>query len=105
MAAARIVGVHPVPAPEPVHLVEIELDPSAVSIDFGSITQSQPDRDSSYWQVAYDERPIPGSPGRWCFFFHYLDLTRPFESTLGDLPIPPETPVPDRLQLIRYEEP
>ena len=101
----RVVGIHPISAREPVHLIEVAVASGDLPIDWGAITQPLEGRDQSYWQVPYDERLLEGPEGHWCFFFHYLDNSRPLSSATGDLPLPPETPVPDRLRFIAYEEP
>ena len=105
MSSARVLGVHPVAAPQPVHLVEIDLGEGASNFDWSSVTQPLEGRDSSYWQVPYDERAVPGKEGRWCFFFHYLNLQSPLHSNFGPLPLPSESPLPPHLRFIQYEEP
>jgi hypothetical protein len=101
----RVVGVHPVEARQPVHLIELEAQLEDMPIDWPSITQSLEGRDSSYWQVPYDEHTVPGRNWHWCFFFHYLDVSRPLSSQSGDLPLPAASPAPDHLRFMRYEEP
>ena len=105
MSTVRVLGVHPVKAREPVHLVEIELLADASQVDWCSFTQPFEGRERSYWQVPYDEQPVPGRPNNWCFFFHYLDTSRPLQSFAGDLPLPQVTPLPPTLSSIKYEEP
>jgi len=105
VASMRVIGVHPIAAREPVHLIELEVEPSQADVEWGAITQPLNGRDQSFWQVPYDERQVPNAKGHWCFFFHYLDGARPLSSALGDLPLPAETPVPDRLRFVQYEEP
>jgi hypothetical protein len=100
-----VLGVHPVKAREPVHLIEIELLADASHVDWRSFTQPFEGRDRSYWQVPYGEQPVPDRPNSWCFFFHYLDTSRPLQSFAGDLVLPEETPVPPSLSFIKYEEP
>lgn len=104
---ARIVGIHPIAADEPVHLVELEIVGSADEFDFGDVTQEVPDQPRSNWQVPYDERKIASEPGcvRSAFFFHYLDTSKPLLSPAGPLELPPETPVPEHLQDAKYEQP
>lgn len=104
---ARIVGIHPIAADEPVHLVELEIVGSADDFDFGEVTQELPDQPRSNWQVPYDEREIASEPGRvWsAFFFHYLDTSKPLLSPAGPLELPTETPVPEHLQDVEYEQP
>ena len=101
----RVIGVHSIAAREPVHLIELEVDPGDAEVEWGAITQPLDGQDRSYWQVPYDERPVPSASGHWCFFFHYLDDKRPLSTALGDLPLPVETPVPPRLRFVQYEEP
>jgi hypothetical protein len=101
----QVIGIHPVLAAEPVHLIELRLDVDGSEVDWTSFTQEIPNQDRSFWQVPYDERPVPGRPGHWCFFFHYLDQGRPLSSFAGELSLPSETPVPAHLAFVRYEEP
>lgn len=105
MSMVRVLGLHPIAAKEPVHLVEIEVIGVASEVDWGSFTQPMPGSSQDHWQVPYDERPVPGHPDRWCFFFHYLDPSRPLRSFAGNLTLPPESPIPSHLRFIKYEEP
>jgi len=112
-----VVGVHPIPeAAEPCHLIELLIDGSE-SLDIGSITQEVPGQDRADWQVPYDERVLtpegqegpplpPGNRGsRVAFFFHYLAKVRPLLTPLGSIPLPQETPLPERLRFMKYGEP
>jgi hypothetical protein len=101
----RAVGVHPVDASEPVHLIEVYIAPGQSVLDWPSVTQPGDNPDRSYWQAAWDEQQVPGSPDHWCFFFHYLDPSRPLETNLGPLALPPASPLPAHPRFIRYEEP
>ena len=106
MSMVRVLGVHPIAAQVPVHLVEIELIGVSHKVDWGSFTQPMPGSSQDPWQVPYDERPVPGDPGPWCFFFHYLDPKyKPLRSFAGDSSLPPESPIPSHLPFIKYEEP
>jgi hypothetical protein len=100
-----VIGLHLIKAREPVHLLEVDLSGFEGEIDWRGFTQPLAGFDSSYWQVPYDERPVPGSDGHWCFFFHYLDLGQPLQTPAGVLTLPSETPVPPHLRFIRYEQP
>lgn len=100
---ARVIGVHPVEAGEPVHLVELEVEGNAADFDFGEVTQEAAGRPRSNWQAVYDEREV--GENRFAFFFHYLDVARPLLSRAGPLVLPPESPVPEHLQDIEYEPP
>jgi hypothetical protein len=103
---ARVIGIHPLAADEPVHLIELEIDDGS-EFDFGDVTQELPGQPRSNWQAAYDEREVGCETGRirFAFFFHYLDTTRPLLSPVGPLDLPTESPVPDHLQSIPYEPP
>jgi hypothetical protein len=101
-----VVGVYPVDAPEPCHMIEIQVDPSGESIDFGKITQEDPAQPQSNWQVAWHEQRVGDAQlGRWVFFFHYLQPKQPLLTPLGSIALPPVTPLPDRLRHIQYEQP
>jgi hypothetical protein len=117
-----VVGIHRIPeAPEPCHLIELQIDGSE-SLDIGSITQEAPGRDPADWQVLYDEHvltpdgeqasPVDGSApppsgrgSRVAFFFHYLAKNRPLLTPMGSIPLPEETPIPERLRFMKYEQP
>jgi hypothetical protein len=105
MSGCAIIGVHPVDAEEPVHLVELRLAADHGPISWSAITQRIEGIDRAYWQLPHDERPIPRQPGSWCFFLHYLDPSRPLSTPWGDLDLPRPTPLPEHLRFIRYVEP
>lgn len=107
MAAARISGVHPVETKEPCYLIELVINGDAGEIDFGGFTQPIDGKDSSYWQVAYDERKVSsgGEESVYVFFFHYLDFAQPMQSPFRPLALPRPTPRPPRLGFIEYEKP
>ncbi|MDX1964606.1 MAG: hypothetical protein SFX18_15755 [Pirellulales bacterium] len=98
---ARVIGIHPIPAEEAVHLVELESNTS--DFDFGVVTQEVFGQPQSNWQAAYDELQI--GEKRFAFFFHYLDTTKPLMSAAGLLDLPPESTLPEHLQDIKYEKP
>lgn len=105
---AQVAGVHPISAPEPCHLIEMVIygyDKSG--FDFGGVTQKDPGRPRSNWQVAYDEQLLEQTEdkARWAFFFHYLDLTKPLLTPMGEVNLPGQTPMPPHLAPIKYEEP
>jgi hypothetical protein len=101
----RVVGVHPINANEPVHLIEVQIAPDEADLDWASVIQPGDNPDRSYWQAAYDERQVPSSPDHWCFFIHYLDPSRPLDTNLGPVVLPPVSPLPAHLRFVRYEEP
>jgi hypothetical protein len=105
--SVRIVGVHPIDADEPVHLIEIEVARAAEPFDFGEVTQELTNQPQSNWQVAYDERELESKSGttRYVFFFHHLDPTKPIITAVGPLPLPPTSPLPHYLREIEYESP
>ncbi|MCY2929272.1 MAG: hypothetical protein NTV86_07195 [Planctomycetota bacterium] len=101
---ARIVGVHRVQAEESVYLIEL-LIPDETAFDWGEVTQEDPTQPRENWQVAYDEQPVPGRPGYYAFFLHYLDLSKPLFTPAGKMAIPAPTSLPAHLSGIRYESP
>lgn len=103
----RIIGVHPIPANEPCHLLEIELIAPSDEFDFELVTQEIPDQSKAYWQVAYDGQEVGDKQDgcRWAFFFHYLDFGRPLLTPFGPITLPEPTPVPPHLKAIEYFEP
>ncbi len=101
----RVIGVHPVEAAQPVHLVVLDCEGRSGELDWTSITQPDLKQDESFWQVPYDEVQVPGGGDRWTFFFHYLDVARPLQSNLGVLPLVSQTPMPQQFRFRKYEEP
>lgn len=121
----EIMGVYPIKASEPVHLVEILVKDSTSAVEIGKITQELPGQPRSNWQVPYDEKILNADgtrvmadpflerhkPKLWIgnvrlvFFFHYLDLSKPLQTPLGDVTLPPESKKPRRLSGIKYEAP
>ena len=100
----RIIGVHEIDAPEPCHLIEVELaDPQ--SFDWSQVTQRDDSQPAENWQVAYDEQPVSDNKRRWAFFFHYLNLEGPLDTADGPVPLPPVTPRPDYLKGVEYWPP
>ena len=92
---------------------------------WGEFTQEIPDAPTSRWQVAYDEEILNAEGDaivadgffdrdkvdlwegdiRIAFFFHFLDLARPLQTPFGDVALSPETPLPSRLLIMKYEQP
>ena len=54
---------------------------------------------------AWDKPELFRGDVRFVFFFHYLDLQRPLSTPFGELPLPSESEIPERLSMIQYEEP
>jgi len=101
----KILGVHPIKAPEPCHLIEVVLDAPTSDYDWEKVTQETPGQPQSNWQVPWDERPLDDGGRRWAFFFHYLDCTRPLLTPDGSMPLPKPTRLPEHLKDIEYKEP
>lgn len=80
VSRARVIGIHPVAADEPVHLVELEVEGSTDDFDFGDVTQEVLGQPRSNWQAAYDERAIGENR------FAFLDTAKPLLSPAGPLP-------------------
>jgi predicted RNA binding protein YcfA (HicA-like mRNA interferase family) len=87
------------------YLVEVRAAPLDADIDWGAVTQPVEGQPRSNWQVPYDERRLEKGEDRWAFFFHYLDLTRPLQTQVGDCALPDPTPTPPHLSSIVYEVP
>jgi hypothetical protein len=104
---ATIIGVHPVEANEPVHLIELLVEGDADTFDIGEVTQEVADQPKSNWQAPYDERVVGESDGkiRYAFFFHYVDFKKPLLTPAGSLPLPQPTKPPAHLKDIEYELP
>ena len=125
MPQIEIIGVYPVQADEPVHLVELRLRGAEGLIKVGDITQEVPDQPPDNWQCPYMEQLLSSSgdevladdyemtkrPDLWrgdvrlAFFFHYLDLERPLKTPFGEVQLPAESELPDRLSMMEYEQP
>jgi hypothetical protein len=112
----EVIGVYPIPAPEPCHLVEVLIAGGKPADVVASITQETAGQPRNNWQVPYDEHYLtadgtkpeefaPVSEDRVAFFFHYLDLRRPLLSAGGALQLPAPSSCPARLEFIRYEPP
>ena len=104
---AKIIGVHPVEANEPVHLIELLVEGDTDAFDIGEVTQEVPGQPRSNWQAPYDERVLEESDGkiRYAFFFHYLDFKKPLITPAGSLSVPKPTKQPAHLKEIEYESP
>lgn len=103
----EIIGVHRVPVDASVYLIEIEVDQSVESFDFGEVTQEIPGQPTENWQVAYDERELRSGEGkvRFAFFFHDLDPGKPLRTSYGSVKVPAVSPIPPHLREIEYEAP
>src|SRR5262249_17472648 len=111
MRKAKVVGVHPVEADQPCHLIELMICDSDRDFNVDDLTQPDENVRKGLWQAPYDERfldaqslkPLqlssPERPDcneyRLAFFFHYLDLAKPLESSFGPLPLPDPSPRPE----------
>jgi hypothetical protein len=102
-----IVGVYPIGADEPVHLVEIRLRGSDSDFDFSDVEQEDVTQPRENWQVAYDEQLIDESNDEkvYVFFFHNLDFKKPLRTSLGELKLPLPSKLPPRLKTISYDPP
>jgi hypothetical protein len=87
------------------HLIEIEVAPSADELDWSGITQPVAGTPRSNWQVPYDEQALDDDGTRWIFFFHFLDFRQPLLTPCGPVPLPAVTPLPKELQAIEYSAP
>jgi len=104
----EVLGLHPVAADEPVHLIRVAIDGEFDDVDWGEITQPTPGEPRESWQVPYDEQELetlPDGRAQAVFFFHYLDVTKPLETPFGSVPLPAPTPIPKELASVKYEAP
>jgi hypothetical protein len=106
MPEVEVVGVHPIEAGEPCHLMEVVIR-GASGVDLARFTQADESLIRDDWQVPYDERVLAHGEDevRPAFFFHYLDLSRPLVTPFGPVALPSESPVPAHLSGIEYERP
>ena len=104
---ATIIGVHPVEADEPVHLIELLVEGDTDDFDIGDVTQEVAGQPKANWQAPFDERVVEESEGkiRYAFFFHYLDFKRPLITPAGSILLPKPTEKPAHLKDIEYESP
>jgi len=67
---ATIIGVHPIAADEPVHLIEMLIEGDVDTFDMGTVTQEAEGQPKMNWQVPYDERLLEHSnrKSRYVFF-------------------------------------
>jgi hypothetical protein len=125
MPQIEIIGIYPVQADEPVHLVELIVRGSEGTFEIGDITQEVPGQSPDDWQVPCMEHLLNSSgdeiladdcqmtelPDLWLgdvrlvFFFHYLDASRPLQTPFGEVRLPAESDLPDRLSMIEYDLP
>lgn len=125
MPQIEIIGVYPVEAEEPVHLIELRVSGARGLFNLGEVTQELPRQPRSNWQVPHMEHILNGSgedvladdfeaqeradlwkgDPRLVFFFHYLDFEQPLKTPFGDLQLPAESELPARLAMIQYEQP
>jgi len=103
----EVLGVHPVAAAEPVHLIEMVIEGNAVELDFGQVTQEDVTQPRENWQVAYEEQVLDEANDsvRFACFFHYLSFEKPLLTPLGIVQLPQPTPMPTHLQHIHYDPP
>jgi hypothetical protein len=105
MEKVKVLGVYPVVAQEPVHLIELELV-DAGPFDFAHVTQRVLNQSEKNWQVAYDERELAFKDNRrFAFFFHYLDFDLPLETPFGPVNLPQPSSLPEHLKGITYDAP
>ncbi|MBK9163747.1 MAG: hypothetical protein IPM21_07530 [Acidobacteria bacterium] len=100
----KVLGVHPVEAPEPCYLIEVEIDEDN-EIDWESITQPSEDVPPLEWQVPWDEQRVNSEQNRWAFFFHFLDVGKPLLVMDRPITFPVPTPLPEHLRKIKYFPP
>lgn len=83
------------------YLIEVKVHPPNAVIDWDVIGQASGDNK----QAPYDEQLLTETEGRWAFFFHFLDLTKPLRTEVGEIELPSPTLMPEHLAGIRYKLP
>ena len=99
------IGVHPIEAHEPCHLIEFVFAEPPDGFDWGEVTQPVEGQPRANWQTPYDEQMVEDDPRRWVFFFHYLDPSRPLLVPGGKVLLPQSTEIPPRIAHIGYDPP
>jgi len=117
MPSVEVVGVHPIEADEPCHLIEMAICDPDQKFSVDDLTQVIENFGKDFWQVAYDERfldvhglhPSHERPDtkeyRLVFFFHHLDLAKPLQTSLGQVGLPTPSPQPEPLAFMIYGPP
>lgn len=125
MPRIKAIGVYPVEADEPVHLIELSVFGAQGVFNVGAITQETSGQPCANWQCPYMEQILSASgedvladdyeaskrPELWkgdmrlAFFFHYLDFERPLLTPFGEVQLPTATELPERLSMMEYEQP
>jgi hypothetical protein len=118
-----VLGIYPVEAPEPCHIIELMIRGHVGVLRMGAFTQESRGQPRSNWQVPWDERvlsadgtkdmlgPFPsriecdGTAVRLAFFFHYLDCDRPLITPAGELALKAPQERPERLAFLAYNSP
>ena len=114
--AINIIGVYNVPMEPDVRLVEICVACPPTQLDVGKFTQREDGVKESNWQAAYNEHylnengtevigkfgvaPTDAASTRLVFFLYFLNINEPLLSQFGELPLPSETQLPQRLESI-----
>ena len=65
----KVIGLYPVDAPEPCHLIEVLLGSENHDFDWSKVTQEFEYQPSDNWQVAYNERIINSEKNTGHSFF------------------------------------
>lgn len=119
----EIIGIYKVSSDEPCWLVECFVISNGNVFDIGEVTQEDNSLSELNWQVPYLEKVLnndgteiiaddieftdvklwESDPTRICFFFHYLDFSKPLKTPYGMIDLPKEKAKPDRLIEIKYE--
>jgi hypothetical protein len=125
MPQIEVIGVYSIEAPEPVHLIELSVRGADNGFAVGEFTQEVSDQPQSNWQVPFMEQILSADGAkiiaddseaslkpelfrgdvRFVFFFHQLDFQRPLRTPFGDAMLPMESECPNRLLMIKYDQP
>jgi hypothetical protein len=125
MPKVEIIGVYPADVAGSIYLVELSVRGAVGVFHSGEFTQEISGQPRSNWQAPYMEQVLNADStkvvaddsearrtpelfsgdARFVFFFHFLDLQRPFCTLFGEMNLPDKSEFPRRLSMIHYEEP
>jgi hypothetical protein len=123
MVSIKVLGIYPIKANQPVHLIEVQISNSSGMFNVSKFTQEIDSQPELNWQAPYmeyilnaegnkilaDDYTATKMPELWkgdvrmTFFFHYLDKKKPLRTPFGEVSLPTEIPLPKRLKIIKYE--
>jgi hypothetical protein len=116
----EVIGTYEAPNAPDALLIEIAAAVPPNELDMGAFTQEAPGQPRDNWQAPWMEQwlddsgenivtepfgapPADMATSRVVFFLHYVALDGPLITPAGEVPLPPPTAVPPRLEAVEYE--